>query len=192
MSPSKAVTLRLSKGDSGSTSNVMVREPHYDHFFNFYVNMLYLILNNTTQFSIQKIFFDHILQTCKKILRKEASYFSKNIFSGTLTLILVSDQKIRRLNKIHRKQDSATDVLTFSFLEGMTFPPHNEIGEIYLSMDRAKAQAQIMGHDMFDELRILFIHGVLHAFGFEHENGGREAQVMHDLEKKILEKLEIA
>lgn len=148
--------------------------------------MLTLVFKNTTAFPASKAFFEKILQHCAKMLRAHAPHLQKYIASGTLELILVSDIEIRRLNKAYRHKDTATDVLTFSFLEGMTFPPHKAIGEMYISIDRAKRQAKDHGHALDRELKILFIHGVLHAFGFDHEKGRKEAKIMQNLESAIL------
>lgn len=160
--------------------------------------MLSLFFENLTKFPIQKAFFEPTLRVCKKVLHKEANFLSKEASfalsrasrnSGGISLILVSDQEIRRLNASYRNKNTTTDVLTFSFLEGAPFPSHSLIGEIYISVDTALMQAEALGHDVRWELQILFIHGVLHAFGFEHENDGQEAEVMRRIEAVIAKKL---
>ncbi|MCH9812640.1 MAG: rRNA maturation RNase YbeY [Epsilonproteobacteria bacterium] len=80
-------------------------------------------------------------------------------------LILMDDDAIAQINAEFRGKDCATDVLSFP-LEDM---PHSPLGTIIISVDRAKAKAEELGHSVDAELTLLFIHGLLHLMGYDHE-----------------------
>ena len=82
-----------------------------------------------------------------------------------IELILTTDEEIRELNKIHRNKDKATDVLSFP-LENI---PGMPLGSIVISIDTAKKGAKEFGHSVEDEIKLLFIHGLLHLLGYDHE-----------------------
>lgn len=77
-------------------------------------------------------------------------------------LIFCSDYYIRKLNSKYRSKDKATDVLSFPFNET------DLLGEIYISIPRAMVQAQQYGTSFSDEVKRLFIHGLLHLTGYDH------------------------
>lgn len=76
---------------------------------------------------------------------------------------ITNDEELASLNARFRKKDYPTDVL--SFPSGDRDP----LGDIAISLDRARAQAKEWGHSTEDELRILLLHGVLHLTGLDHE-----------------------
>ncbi len=107
---------------------------------------------------------------------------------GIISVVLVSDERIRKLNKEWRGKDKATDVLSFPLDEEA--PPADmpfEIGEVIISIDRAKAQAEDLGHSFERELAFLTAHGMLHLLGFDHETPEEEAD-MFGRQRIILEK----
>jgi probable rRNA maturation factor len=84
--------------------------------------------------------------------------------------LITGDTELRQLNKTYLGKDYATDVLSFPG----TAP---WLGDIAISMARARAQARQYSHAVEDELRILMLHGVLHLKGMDHEaDGGRMAR----------------
>ena len=82
-----------------------------------------------------------------------------------IELILTTDAEIQEVNLAHRGKDKATDVLSFPLVEMEGFP----LGSIMISVDMAKAVALELGHSVDDEIALLFIHGVLHLLGYDHE-----------------------
>lgn len=109
---------------------------------------------------------------------------------GMVSVALVGDREIKRLNKKYRKRDGVTDVLAFSNLEGgkMVMPGKERyLGEVIIGGEQAKRQAKKQGHLVKKELMILLIHGVLHLLGYEHEFGGRGEQLMRRKEAELLE-----
>ncbi len=77
-------------------------------------------------------------------------------------IILCSDYFIRKLNRRYRKIDKATDVLSFHIGDG------DLLGEVYISLQRAKVQARRYGVSYEDELKRLLVHGLLHLVGYDH------------------------
>lgn len=82
--------------------------------------------------------------------------------------ILITDsQRLRRLNQRFRRQDKATDVLSFPDSE-------QEGGDIAISADIAGEHASRYGHSLQDELKVLILHGMLHLVGYDHERDNGE------------------
>ncbi|WP_456432349.1 rRNA maturation RNase YbeY [Nitratifractor sp.] len=95
----------------------------------------------------------------------------------TVELILCDDAHIRELNRIHRGIDRPTDVLSF--------PLHSEVpglplGSVVISCDRVDAKARELGHSPEEELALLFIHGLLHLRGYDHENDHGEMRAKEE------------
>lgn len=103
-----------------------------------------------------------------------------------LSVILLSDPAMRKLNRRWRKQDRTTDVLAFA-QEG---PAPDLLGNVVLSLPTARRQARERGHSLGDELRILLVHGVLHLRGYDHEPGGAAARRMRRKEAALLKKIQ--
>ncbi len=80
--------------------------------------------------------------------------------------LITGDAEIRSLNRQFRGKDAATDVLSFPSGE------KNPMGDIAISLGRARAQAREFGHSTEEEICILLLHGVLHLLGMDHETDG--------------------
>lgn len=132
------------------------------------------------------------VQVCRNLKENPCSWLSRtNVREiegrGNFSLVLVSDKKIRELNRLWRGFDKATDVLSFPIeLE----PPEKELpyelGEIVVSLDTARAQAEEHGHSFDRELAFLIVHGMLHILGFDHESKADEKE-MFGRQRKILQ-----
>src|SRR5262249_53536673 len=84
--------------------------------------------------------------------------------------LITTDSELRGLNHTFRGKDTATDVLSFP----STGP---RLGDLAISLQRARAQAKHFGHAVEQEIRILMLHGVLHLLGMDHEDdSGRMAR----------------
>jgi len=107
-----------------------------------------------------------------------------------LSLLLTDDEGIRALNCAYRGQDKPTDVLSFPLWEGEPLPPLGHtalpLGDIVISLERAAAQAQGFGHSAPREAIFLFVHGLLHVLGYDHELGPEEEQRMFAQQKQIM------
>ena len=102
---------------------------------------------------------------------------------GLLELILVDDEKIAQINGDYRGKEGPTDVISFAYLEA---GEGEIVGDIFISVDTAKRQAEEKGHSLERELAILFVHGLLHCFGFDHNNDEEEAE-MEGWAEKVLD-----
>lgn len=104
---------------------------------------------------------------------------------GVLEMYFVSSEHIRKLNMEHRGKDTVTDVLSFSFLEGEKFPGDDLVGQIFLEPEIAKKQAMEHGVSWAEEVEFLFVHALLHVFGYDHEKP-EDFKLMFGLQEKIM------
>lgn len=90
---------------------------------------------------------------------------------GHVSIALVSDAVMRRLNHDYRQVDRPTDVLSFPAADAGGRPPGRGdlLGDLAIATGVARRQAREMGHSLGVELRILALHGVLHLLGYDHE-----------------------
>lgn len=108
-----------------------------------------------------------------------------------VTLILVSDATIHRLNFEDRGVDAPTDVLSYRLDEvedaSMTLPPEVEqLGDVFISLDTAARQAKEKGHDLETEVLTLAAHGITHLRGFDHPTEAAW-QTFHQAQNRVLE-----
>ena len=92
-----------------------------------------------------------------------------------IELVVVNNEEMRLLNKEHRNIDKATDVLSFP----MDFDfPNMPLGSIVVSTDFVEEKSKEYGHTFNEEFSLLFIHGILHLLGYDHEvdNGEHRAK----------------
>ncbi|WP_104744223.1 rRNA maturation RNase YbeY [Helicobacter acinonychis] len=95
-------------------------------------------------------------------------------------LVLVSGEKMREINRNLRNCDYATDVLSFP-LEAI---PHTPLGSVVINMPLAQTNALKLGHSLENEIALLFIHGMLHLLGYDHEKDqGEQRQKESELIK---------
>jgi len=101
---------------------------------------------------------------------------------GEVTIALVSDARVRALNRRYRGKDYATDVLSFPAREREA-SAERYLGDIVIATGVARRQARDLGHSLAAELRILALHGLLHLLGYDHE---RDRGRMRTLEQRLL------
>lgn len=99
------------------------------------------------------------------------------------TIAFVSDDRIRQLNRRYRGFDRATDVLSFP-----TGEENVALGDIAISVERARAQARQNGLTLEQEIAQLILHGLLHLCGYDHERDNGE---MNSIELKLRRELGI-
>jgi probable rRNA maturation factor len=130
----------------------------------------------------------------EEILQKAAAALNaRQSFAGEINLILVDDDAMRDLNKTWRGKDKPTNVLSFPAPRGLTMPPGETapLGDIAMSYDTLAMEAVRDHKTLSDHLQHLFIHGLLHLLGHDHETE-TEALEMEALEVEILSGLGIA
>jgi len=157
-----------------------------------------LEIHNFTQNEIDEGFFQKIAKETLRVagIKDDAE----------ISLAIVGDGRIRRLNKMYRGKNRVTDVLSFENKSIMpylkrSFPkikkskniefveaPDNikRLGEIVICYPRARKQAKSLNHSLEKELTVLLVHGILHILGYDHEGGEIEAEKMKKMEEKIL------
>ncbi len=112
---------------------------------------------------------------------------------GTVSLAIVSDARVRTLNRTYRGKDQATDVLSFPvekgsypFFDGPRrkkgYDPVAFLGDIVIARGVTRRQARVARHSERDELRVLALHGLLHLLGYDHE---RDEGSMARVEKRL-------
>ena len=110
-----------------------------------------------------------------------------------LSVVLMNDTEIASYNHKYRKKKGATNVLSFPAQNReVAFPspiPSNELGDILISVETAQREATLADKPVIDRLTELFVHGLLHLLGFDHERSEEEALLMWDKEQKLLRKL---
>jgi rRNA maturation RNase YbeY len=118
----------------------------------------------------------------KKIALKVLEIVKRD--QAELCLVLVGNAEIRKLNAKFRKKDYPTDVLSFS--AGDELPRAvNFLGDVVISLEKAREQAKQGGRTLNEEIVTLLIHGIVHLLGYDHERSPKDARLMDRLEKKI-------
>ncbi|KKQ79737.1 MAG: putative rRNA maturation factor [Parcubacteria group bacterium GW2011_GWC2_38_7] len=136
--------------------------------------MIELEINNQTIFRVSTKKIISLLSLAQKQIKQKGQ---KNI-----SLAFVSPIQIKKLNKIYRKKDEVTDVLSF---EDDGASP--ELGEIIICVIRAQKQAREFKHSLEKEVLRLALHGYLHLSGYDHVKEN-EAVEMEALEEKLMHK----
>ncbi len=126
-------------------------------------------LDNRTSLEVNEIFLNSV---------------AKIFTDKEIELIITSNEEIKELNRKHRSIDKDTDVLSFPY-EDMPMSP---LGSIVISSVYVINRAKELGHRDSDELALLFIHGLLHLVGFDHEIDSGE---MREEEAKLIKKFNL-
>ncbi len=110
-----------------------------------------------------------------------------------LSLELIGDRRMQRLNYEYRKRNRTTDVLAFPTREAVVPEglscPTGLLGDVAISLPTAIRQAMSAGRSIDQELAILLVHGVLHLCGYDHERSVREAERMSRREQAVLRRI---
>ena len=111
----------------------------------------------------------------------------QNIDNAIFNIIIVDENTIHEINKTYRGKDSVTDVISFALEDDKTFieTDYRILGDIYICLNKAKAQAIEYGHSFLREFAFLTVHGLLHLLGYDHMNEEDE-KVMFKLQEMIL------
>lgn len=120
-------------------------------------------------------FFINITEAVFNHLNIENSY--------EISLLITNDEIIHQLNKEYRQKDKPTDVLSFPMNDDVM------LGDIVISLDTAKKQAAEREINIDREVAFLFIHGLLHLLGYDHETCIEDEKEMFALQEEILKKL---
>lgn len=103
-----------------------------------------------------------------------------------LTVSLVDDAEMHRLNRAYRGKDRPTNVLAFAMREGTRAPGDEALlGDVVISLETAARQARDHRVPLAEEVRTLLIHGLLHLLGYDHEGSTAEARRMKGMERQL-------
>lgn len=137
----------------------------------------------------------------KKIVREaiRATLYAERFDADVeVSVTFCTNESIRKLNLMHREKDSATDVLSFPMYTAEEIAeviPEEEdtltLGDIVLSVERAKEQAEELGHGFLREVAFLTIHSVLHLLGYDHELSSEEEEKQCARQREILEAMDL-
>lgn len=110
-----------------------------------------------------------------------------------ISVLLVDNLGIREINREHRQLDQATDVLSFpqfNSKDELADAQHASLGDIVISLERAREQAEEYGHSLEREVGFLTVHSMLHLLGYDHDTDERTAE-MQAHEKTILNAMKL-
>lgn len=121
-------------------------------------------------------------KTINLVLTKASNIL--NTQNKSINIILIDNQRIKEMNNQFRNKDYATDVLTFP--DGFL----NNLGDVFISIDKTQEQAEEFGHSFERELGFLCVHGYLHTLGYDHQTKSEEEE-MTSLQTTILDKAKL-
>lgn len=129
-----------------------------------------------------KVLNDYIKFVVKKLKLEKCEF----------NIIIVDNKKIHEINKEYRGVDRETDVISFAMEDEMDVKYDNFrlLGDIYISIDKAKSQALEYGHSLLREICFLATHGILHLLGYDHMEPDDEKE-MFALQNELLDEYNI-
>lgn len=116
-----------------------------------------------------------------------------------MTITFTTPEEIRKINKKYRKIDKETDVLSFPMFEkdeldekikSGDFPYEDVLGDVIISIEKVREQAEEYGHSFERELSYMLVHGFYHLMGYDHIEE-EDKKIMRPKEEKILNELKI-
>ncbi len=128
-----------------------------------------------------------VKKACKAVLEYEN--FQKD---AQVDVTFVDDGEIKQLNTNFRGIEKSTDVLSFPLGENGEYdinPENNAcmLGDVIISVDHAKAQADLYGHGIEREIAFLTVHSMLHLLGYDHINNETEERIMREKQNAVLD-----
>ncbi len=117
-------------------------------------------------------------------------------YDAYVSVTFCDGEHIRRLNKQYRGKDSETDVLSFPIYDDGNFDVGEcidgaALGDIVISIPRAKEQAKEIGNPFLKEIAFLAVHSTLHLLGYDHERSAEEDELQCSLQREICDSLDI-
>lgn len=158
---------------------------------------LQLVWNNEQE---EFVISDNLISLLERILQQAGT--TEGVMDGEVDLTFVDDVQIHELNKEYRGIDRPTDVLSFAMHETTDEELQiiyeldegdeagnvpDVLGDIIISVPRAKLQSEEYGHSLERELGFLFVHGFLHLLGYDHQDEASEAVMMGKQEAVLAE-----
>lgn len=143
--------------------------------------------------------FDEINYNLKSVVREaiiRTLEYEDFIYDAEVSVTFCDNEYIRKLNKKYRNKDKATDVLSFPMYDDGDFDPTECIsgavlGDIVISLERAKEQAAEIGNSFLHEVAFLAVHSTLHLLGYDHERSAEEEEAQCVAQREIITEMEI-
>ena len=120
-------------------------------------------------------------KTIKKVT--EALLNSLGFQNKDLSILFVDNKKITIVNKKFFGKDNPTNVISFSYMDGL---PGEVLGDIIISVEKAEEEAQASGTLFYERLFALIVHGFAHVMGYDHVKDEKESRKMKYREKKLM------
>lgn len=134
----------------------------------------------------------HVKRIVREAIRATL-YYERFDADTELSVTFCTNESIRKLNLAHREKDAATDVLSFPMYTreeiAEVIPEEDDpvmLGDIVLSLERAREQADELGHGFLREVAFLTIHSTLHLLGYDHELSPEEEEKQCARQREIL------
>ncbi|MBQ2640324.1 MAG: rRNA maturation RNase YbeY [Bacilli bacterium] len=140
---------------------------------------------NKTDNNIDEL--DEIKRVINYAIKKE------RLENVSFNIIIVNNKYIHKLNKEYRNIDRETDVITFALEDDDSLIIGDQsrvLGDIYISIDKAKEQAKEYNHSLLRELSFLAVHGFYHLLGYDHQTK-EEEEVMFRKQEEVLDECKI-
>ncbi len=139
---------------------------------------------------------DYYLKTVIRRAILASLEYEKFMYDAEVSVTLCDNAYIRNLNKTYRNKDKHTDVLSFPMYEDGNFDIGECIsgavlGDIVISLERAKEQAMEIGNSFLEEVAFLTIHSTLHLLGYDHERSKEDDDLQCKKQKEIIKAVEI-
>ncbi len=143
-------------------------------------------INNLTEIPVDE---DFLKKATDKVLKEERKENSR------ISIVFVSSERVKRLNKTYRNKNEATDVLSFSSEDSgkekflSLEKVEKDLGEIIICPEEVRESAKKNNVSFKRELVWVLIHGILHLLGYTHEESKKEAEKMRKKEDYYLSQL---
>ena len=143
--------------------------------------------------------FEEVDYYLKVVVRRavlETLKHEKFPYDAEVSVTFCDNKYIKRLNNEYRGKNTHTDVLSFPMYENGNFDLGECIsgamlGDIVISVERAKQQAKELGNSFLHEVAFLVIHSTLHLLGYDHERSAEDDELQCKLQREIISKIEI-
>ena len=138
--------------------------------------------------------FDEVDYYLKTVIRRAVTAtleYEKFPYDAEVSVTLCDNEYIRELNKQYRNKDKHTDVLSFPIYDGGEFDMAECIsgavlGDVVISLERAKEQAKEIGNSFLREVAFLTVHSMLHLLGYDHERSAEDDEIQCKKQNEII------
>jgi len=149
--------------------------------------MIKVAVANETSTKLKKDFFENTTKKFYKVMKKVVDKKLLNR-DGLLDVVLVSNPRSKAMNEEYRGKKGATDIISFAYLDVTEYEQDEGdiiVGDIFIAPTVIKADAKKKGVSFEERLEYMYVHGLLHCFGYDHQTDKEEAE-MEKWSKKII------